>query len=125
LHIFAEQLSSSPKKINTMSDFKKIVSGKNGDYWEHLPTGLAAYFDRREVEYSTSENDSSDGMKGPSGNGFTGKMQWRSWSEGEVEKDFKTEQAMARTEFSPKPRWQKYTMVYHAGYREYQVKFEN
>jgi len=107
-----------------MSDFKKVHTGKNGDTWEHTPTGLARYFDRREMEYSTSDNPSDDGMKGPANSGFTGKMSLRSWSESEVQEDFLKEQSVVRTECTSKPKWQKYSLVYHSGYREYQVKFE-
>jgi hypothetical protein len=108
-----------------MSDFKKVHTGKNGDTWEHTSTGLARYFDRREMEYASSDNDSEDGMKGPGYNGFTGKMTYRSWGESEVEADFLKEQAIVRTEWNPAPKWKPYEMVYHAGYREYQVNWKS
>jgi hypothetical protein len=108
-----------------MSDFKKVHTGKNGDTWEHTPTGLARYFDRREMEYSSSsDNDSEDGMKGPGYNGFTGKMTYRSWSESEVKADFLKEQADAGKDWF-QPKWKPYEMVYHVGYREYQVKWKS
>lgn len=92
-------------------DFKMILTGNKGHWWEHIPTKTAKFFRIERTEHHSPEwSDDRWGARTSGGVDTT----VRAWTESEVAESY---------DRNPE-EWKAYDMVYNPAFRKNEIKLK-